>query len=180
MGVKFTLDIPRIGHILAVRYDRKKFNIFSEGIYQKQIWELFKKEDALYTHVAISSGGPHIVNVTPPKARLVGLVKTYKGSYVKLLRFKGKDFDNHIRYKIACMYNAFASNLKYDWWGIIHFIIPRIKQMDDKPFCSEVCLKTYQMFYPDFLSGLYPSDCLPAHFVASKEFDTVWEGIVKE
>ena len=177
--MKFTLDIPKIGHVLAVRYERKKkFNIFSEGIYQKQLWELFKKEDALYTHVAILSGGPHLVNVTPPKARLVDLVKTYGGSYVKFLRFKGKDFDTPIRYKIACLYNAFASNMRYDWRGIIHFIFPRIKQMDDRPFCSEVCLKTYQMFYPDFLSNLYSSDCMPAHFVANDDFEIVFEGYI--
>ncbi len=177
MGVKFDLNIPKMGHILAVRYERpKKFDIFSEGIFQKQLWKGFTFEEAIYTHVAISSGGPHLVNVMPPKAKLINLTEHYKGTYVKFLKYKGDNFDNYIRYKIACLYNALAANLRYDWWGVLHFLIPRIKQMDSRFFCSEVCSQAYKMFYPDFLKELDNADIMPANFLANKEFEVVWEG----
>lgn len=181
MGIKdFSLDIPKQGHIMAVRYERrKKFAIFSEGIYQKQLWEGFNSDDALYTHVAISSGGPHLVNVMPPKAKLIDIHRVYTGVYVKFLRFKGLDFDNPIRYKIACMYNAIASNLKYDWRGALHFIIPRIKQSNDRPFCSEVSCIAYQMQYPYFLNCIKSAECMPAHFLNKAFFETVWEGFIE-
>jgi hypothetical protein len=33
-----------------------------------------------------------------------------------------------------------AENAKYDWWGIIQFVIPFVKQKDEDWFCSEICI----------------------------------------
>ena len=175
----FDLTIPKMGHVMAVRYERpKKFEIFSEGIFQKQLWEGFKVDEAVYTHVAISSGGPHLVNIAPPKAKLIDLLKVYHGKYVKFLRYKGEDFDNHKRYKIACIYNAIASNMGYDYSGILYFLFPRIKQMVSRFFCSEATAEAYKMFYPDFIPELKSYEVMPAHFLASKDFMTVWQGYI--
>ena len=174
------LDQLRIGYIIAVRYERKKnFNFFSEGIYQRQLWEGYNSDDALFTHVAISSGRPYLVNVTPPKAKWVeDIIKVYSGCYIKVLKYKGENYDKHLRYKIACFYNAIASNLKYDWFGVISFIIPKIQQIKGRPFCSEACCEAYQKFYPMFFDGKNSSKCMPCYFLNKKGFEIVWEGFV--
>lgn len=174
---EFTLDIPRIGYIIAVRYERqKKFNIFGEGIFQKQLWAGFDDQDALYVHAAISSGEDYLVNVMPPRAKLVSLTKVYGGHYIKILKYNGENYDNLVRYKIGCIYNAIASNLGYDWWGIFNFLLPRIKQAKQRFFCSEACATAYQIFYPTIFGGVPPEKIMPAHFV--RDFDLVWEGVI--
>ena len=176
MPKDFDLDIPKIGHVLAVRYERnKKFDVFSEGIYQKQLWNGYNSDHALFCHVAISSGGPHLVNITPPRARLRNIQKVYKGRYVKFLKYNGADFE-YKRKKIALIYNAIAANLPYDWRGALAFIIPWMKQLPTRFFCSEACYTAYKMFYSDFRKK--PEDCMPAYFVDSPDFEVVWEGFI--
>jgi len=179
MGIDF-LDIPKIGYIIATRYEhKKKFNFFSEGIYQRQLWADFDNDDALYTHVAISSGGPDLVNVMPPKAKWIKLGKVYGGTYIKILKYKRKDFDVK-RYKVAVLYNALASNLRYDWFGVLGFIIPGLKQVASRVFCSEACCEAYQRVYPEFFKYGNSAKCMPAFFVNKNDFDIVWEGYVTD
>ena len=173
----FNLSIPRIGYVVAVKYERKyKFNLVCESIYRSQLKKGFNKDEAAYVHVAISSGGQHMVNIIPPRTTLIDIRKKYNGCYVKILKYDGIDFDNKNRYKIACLYNALASNLRYDIRGVISFILPFIKQLDSTFFCSEACCTAFQMIYPSFLGPIDPSKCLPAHFV--KTLDLVWEGYI--
>ena len=169
-----SLDKFKIGHVMAVKYER--FNLFSEAIYRKQKAMEFSEEHSRYTHVAILSGGPYCVNIMPPRARFIEIPKVYKGAYVKLLRYKGNDFDNHIRYKIGCFYNAIAANLRYDWLGVLSFVIPGMGNFKSRPFCSEAATQAYQHFYPTMFNNTPPYKICPAHFVWYKDFEVYWEG----
>ena len=172
---KFNLDIPKIGYIVAVK--KMKNGFIANSIVKSQLKKGFNKDDSSYVHIAMSSGGPHMVNIIPPRSKLIDMQKKYKGSYIKILKYKGKDFDTKNRYKITCMYNALASNLKYDVKGAISFVLPWIKHSKRDYFCSEACTKAFQMVYPDFLSGMNPARSFPAHFV--RELELVWEGTVE-
>jgi len=169
------LDLFKIGHVMAVKYER--FNLFSEAIYRRQKLHGFSDEESRYTHVAVLSGGQYAVNIMPPKARFVDITKVYKGKYVKLLRYNAPDFDNHLRYKIGCWYNALASNLRYDYLGIASFLIPGLGQIQGRPFCSEATTQAYQHFYPYLFGGIESHKIYPAHFVwAAGDFKVHWEG----
>ena len=172
---KFNLDIPRIGYVVAVKKDRKGF--ISNMIYKSQRKAGFNEDDSSYIHVAMSSGGPHMVNIIPPRSKLINLQKKYKGSYIKILRLDSKSYEEKKRYKVALFYNALASNLKYDVKGAISFVFSWVKHSKRDYFCSEACTKAFQMIYPDFLKGIKPAKSFPAHFV--RDLDLVWEGYIK-
>ena len=173
----FSIDLLRIGYVIAVKYDRKKkFNLISDGIFQRQLWQGFNSDDACFTHVAISSGDNYLVNVSPPKAKLVKFMDEFKGKYIKILKYSGTDFERLVRYKVGCIYNAIASNLGYDWMGVLSFILPAIKQVKSKPFCSEACAQAFKVFYPFIFGGIEPSKVMPANFLDPESFDVVWEG----
>lgn len=175
--MNFRIDLLRIGYVIAVKYDRKKhFDLVSDWIFQRQLWQGFNSDDACFTHVAISSGENYLVNVSPPKAKLVKFLDEFKGEYVKILKCSGMDFERLIRYKVGCVYNAIASNLGYDWLGVLSFVFPFIKQIKGKPFCSEACSQAFKVFYPDIFMGLPPSKIMPANFLDKDSFDIVWEG----
>lgn len=182
MDIEFKLELLRIGYVIAFRYDRqKKFDLISDGIFQRQLWQGFNSDDACFTHVAISSGDNYLVNVTPPKAKLIKLLDAYKGSYIKILKYKGLDFERLVRYKVGCIYNAIASNLRYDWMGVLSFVLPAIKQIKSRPFCSEACAQAFKIFYPDIFCDAPPSKVMPAHFLDPSffpSFEVVWEGEV--
>lgn len=175
---KFNLDIPKQGHIIAFKYE--KFNLFGEAIYRQQLKVGFKKDEARYTHVEISSGGPYSMRIMPPQARLIkDLHIRYKGCYVKFLRYRDKDFDKNVRYKISSIHNGLAANLRYDWLGVLAFIIPGMGNFKGRPFCSEAVVEAYQIFYPYLFGALPPSGVYPANFVADKEFEVYWKGQIE-
>ncbi len=177
---EFSLDIPKIGYVMVVRYDN--YNFISDTIYKQQKKRGFPEVASRYVHVAISSGGPHAVNIMPPRSRLIDITKVYKGKYVRFLKYKDKDeeFDKKNRYKIAVLYNALCSNKKYDYTGVLSFIAGWIKQFSDRPFCSEGVTEAYQMIYPHLFYGKEPSFAMPADFLNEIWFDTVWEGYISK
>lgn len=34
---------------------------------------------------------------------------------------------------------AYREGRKYDWWGVVQFLLPFVKQSPDRWFCSELC-----------------------------------------
>ena len=180
--MNFNLDIPKMGYIILVKYDReKKKSFFSERIYRKQR-KFFSEEDSLYTHAEISGGGADSVCITFPKSKAIKINEYYKGRYIKILRpcadleeystFSGKQ-----RYKIAYFY-ARLCNLAYDCKGVISFLFTWVRHSNRLFFCSEGVTWAYQKIYKYFLGGKDPSKVMPAELSAYKKLEVWWEGIV--
>lgn len=137
----------------------------------------FKEEDAEYTHGAVSCGGQWIMEVSPPRSKVIDIRKKYRGSYIKILRFMNEEYEEKGRYKIA-LWAVTQSNLRYDWFGVLRFKLGIFWQWRGRPFCSENMLFAMKWEYPRF-TVLLPHECMPAHWLVFGRLDLHWEGIVE-
>ena len=175
---KFNLDIPRMGYIIAVKIPDKP-DWISKGIYKEQIEREFSEEEASFVHVVISGGGPDIVNIQPPKARLRNLIQAYSGRYIKILRIKNNaDYEKRARYKIG-YFAATLCDKPYDIFGVLRFKLGLFFGFSNAYFCSEGSLWAIRKERPYFMKRLKEYDCMPAHFIKSDELETVWEGVIE-
>jgi len=170
---KFNLNIPKMGHFLLVKHEK---GWLGDQIKNTQIKMGFKERDAIYTHVEVLGGGQHSVCVAPPCTSIIDFTKKYKNRYVKIVRYKG---DGYVirRYKVA-FWAASHCNLKYDWRGVIAFIVTSLRDRFNKYFCSENSLWALQKEQPEALDGIKPEKCVPAHFTVDEFFAVVWEGYI--
>ena len=172
----FDLDIPKIGYVIAVKYEPEiKRDWLMNLIYKRQKKMGMPDDAAKYIHVEISSGGKDSMRITPPRAKLVDITKHYKGRYIKILKYMGDNFDEKYRYKVACLYNLLC-NKGYDYRGIVRFILPWVRQATARPFCSEGCSSAFKKVYQDFMGTFKPSEIMPAHFITYPDFEIHWEG----
>lgn len=174
---EFNLDVPRMGYIIIVRKPDKA-DIFSRGIFETQKAMGFSDDAASFCHVVISGGGPDIVNIQPPKARLRNLLEAYGGRYVRILRLKNDpDYEAKARYKIA-YFAATLCDRPYDVMGILKFKIGLLFHFKNLYFCSEGSTWAIRKERPGFMPGVAEYKCMPAHFAASDELEVAWEGIL--
>jgi len=177
---KLNPDIPKMGYIACYRNPDKP-DFFGRGIYAVQLKKGISPESARYTHVEILGGGYNSIRVAPPTTQPIDdFTKFYKGRYVCIRKLKDTpDYDLKLRYKIA-FWSATKCNLKYDWFGIAHFILGKLcTGSKTKMFCSENTLWAFRKELPITIRNIdKPEDCMPGHFMDSPEFETVWEGIL--
>ena len=167
-----TADKFRMGYFIAYK---NTGGIFGNGIVAKQIAAGFSTEDAQFTHIEVSGGENHSVNISPPISKLIDITKQHKGRYVRLVRYKGYNDDGK-RYKVA-YFSASLCNKGYDIPGILSFLFKWIKHNNRLYFCSEGVLWALQMCFPGIL-GIKPEECMPARFLGA-EFEIVWEGAIE-
>lgn len=155
-------------------------------IQRNQLKAGFDIEDACYIHSEVSFGGQHSVAVHPPRIELVDILETCAGRYIKVLKYKNKDYGNRTRYKISG-WALSTCNMKYDKLGILAFKFPilyKIPFIKDRIktlfFCSDNVLWSFRKEHPDVMNGLDTNRCMPAHFSASEEFETVFEGRIPQ
>lgn len=172
--MEFSLDLFKMGNVIAYKHEGK--GKFGRAIVRKQLAEGFVENDAQYSHVEISLGEQHSINVAPPKAKFIEITKKHAGRYIRLLEYR-HDIDNK-RFKVAALYAALCSNQSYDISGVLSFMFKWIKQNNRLFFCSEACATAYQMVYKDPMPffGEKPSSIYPAHFFLPSFFCTKWEG----
>jgi hypothetical protein len=170
----FDLDIARMGYTILYKNDK---SFFGKMIEKTQIKRGVPAEFACYTHVEISGGGQWAVNVAPPKIRISDVSKVHKGRIARICRYKGIDYEDRKRYKIA-FWAASMSNLDYDIPGVLRFILPIIAQFPSSFFCSEGWLWAHRREYPEIFKGVIPANCMPGHIAASRDMETVWEGLI--
>lgn len=173
---KFNLDIPKIGYIILLKSNN---DWAGKAIEKAQLNRLFKPEQAQYIHSAMSLGGQHILEVSPPITKVVDIRKKYKNRYIKIVRYRNEEYERKGRYKVA-IWSATQCNLKYDWFGVLRFRIKLFWQWKSRPFCSENCMWALKKeFEKEYIWGnLKPKDCMPAHFCNDVYFEKVWEGKV--
>ena len=172
----FSLNIPRMGYVLAYKNDG---GFFSKQISKVQLKKGFTKEQAQVTHIEVSGGGPDSVFATPPKSRAIKITKTHSGRYVYILRYKNDDYQNRGRYKIA-YFSGRLCNLDYDIRGVMKFVrwFKWMNHSTKRFFCSEGALYSFRKQYDTVMQGLKPCNCMPAHFMSSDQFEIVWQGVI--
>lgn len=171
----FNVDIFRMGYIIAYM---NRGDWIGNMIVNRQVKEGFDSNCSQITHIEISGGGIHSINVSPPRARLVEITKVHRGRYAYLLRYKNDDYEKRGRYKVA-YFSATLNNQGYDIPGILSFLSKWIKQNNRLWFCSEGALWALQTVYSEAMDYLPPEYCMPAHFLSNtKHFEVVWNGYI--
>lgn len=171
------LDKFRMGYVILYKNDG---SLFGNAIVKKQLSVGFNSRDAQVTHMEISGGEKHAINISPPISKLVDIAQTHRGRYAYLLRYKNEEYEKALRYKVAYFSAALCSNKPYDIGGILaflSFLTKWVKQNNRLYFCSEGALTSFQMVFANLL-GIAPDKCMPAHFF-SGEFELVWEGAIE-
>lgn len=171
--MKELLNTLKMGYIIAYQ---NHGSFFGNRIENKQLDKGFFPDEAETVHIEVSGGGRHSIYVRPPVSRLTDITKTHLGKYIKVLKYNADDFDVK-RYKVAYFSAALCANRIYDFRGVFAFVCKWVNQNKRLYFCSEGALAAIQKVYPGAMA-MRPEDCMPAHFIASKEFTTVWEGYI--
>ncbi len=171
--MKFNPKMFKMGYFILYRHDGRGW--FGNQIVKRQKEHGFDDEEAQYTHVEVSGGGIHSVNIAPPQSKFVEITKKHKGRHVCLMRYKNKDYLKKGRYKVS-YFSATLANKSYDIRGVLSFLIKWIKQDNRLFFCSEGATWALQKEFPQALNGLPPSDIMPADFFDHHDFEKVWEG----
>jgi hypothetical protein len=169
------IDKFRMGYFILYK---NTGGIFGNAIVKRQLVEGFNKEDAQFTHIEISGGEIHSVNISPPVSKLIEITKVHKGEYCRLVKYRNSDYENGLRYKVA-YFSATLCNKGYDVQGIFAFLFKWIKQNNRLFFCSEGAAYSLQKVFPDALAGKIPDTVMPADFTNPFFFEMVWEGIIE-
>lgn len=146
--------------------------------YQKAIG--FSDEAAAITHVAISIGGPYVVESTFPRSRCANMLEDYQGRKLIFLYMWDKDFRREKRKNVA-VWAATRCNLRYGWWGLIGFYVSHIwpfgkrniLSSNKQPFCSYLLAWAFRRAGYDPFPGVASDLVTPAHFYESAEFEKV-------
>jgi len=173
MSTPFNGGLFKMGYFIVYWHPRKGW--FGNQIVRMQLKKGFDKESAQYTHVEVSGGGIHSVNIAPPRSELVEITKKHAGRHVCLMRLRDDYYERKGRYKVA-YFSASLNNQHYDFPGVLSFLFKWIKQAKGLPFCSEGAAWAVKKVCPKTLDGLRPSKIMPAHFFHPKYFAKVWEG----
>lgn len=173
---KFNLDIPRAGYVIL--FKKKDRDFFANQIKKEQMKRGFTEEQAEYVHCTISCGGQWIVEVAPPRVRIMDMREKYKGRYIKILRYDNARYELEQDRKHIPTWAASQCNKRYDWFGALAFKFKLLWQWASRPFCSENCLYSFKWEFPRF-SSLLPEDCMPAHWFEFNGMKLHWEGIIE-
>lgn len=168
----FNTEIIKRGYFILYRHEK---GLFGNLIYKKQL-EYFSHEHAIYTHIEVSGGGEYSINIAPPRSKLVDITKKHKGRYIAIRRYKNEDYEKGGRHAVGYFSAALCANIGYDFRGILAFMFKWISNNNRLYFCSEGSAKSLQMKYPSAFYGRKPDKIMPADFLASPEFETVWQG----
>ncbi len=167
------LDKFRMGYFILYRNDK---SLFGNAIAKRQLLAGFSPESSQYTHIEISGGEIHSINISPPISKLVDITKAHKGRYACLVKYKGYNEDGK-RYKVA-YFSATLCNKGYDIPGILSFLFKWIKHNNRLYFCSEGAAWALSMVFPKVFGDLTPDKTMPAHFTNPELFEKIWEGVI--
>jgi len=172
------IEIPKTGYVVAYRNNG---SIFNNLIYKKQFAAGFLPKYAQYTHVEIvgikHKDVRYSIHIVFPKVKLIDLHKDHRGRYVKILQYKDEHYEQWGRAKIAWLH-ATKCNTRYDIFGVLAFMFKWVRQNNRLWFCSEGVAADFKEFYPRCFP-MPANKVMPAHFVASAQFEVVWEGTIE-
>jgi len=138
----------------------------------------FDVEAAKITHVAVSMGGPYIIEATFPHSKTSDLLVDHQGRRLHFLYYRGQEFRDSKRKNMA-LWAATRCNLDYGWPALLGFylrsIIPIWKSnplgSKSSPFCSYLVGWAFRRIGIDPWPGLASDLITPAHIFASDMFE---------
>lgn len=169
------LDKFKMGYFILYRNDG---SMFAKAISIRQQAAGFAPQDACFTHIEVSGGEIHAINISPPFSKLVDITNVHKGRSFRLVRYKNQDYEDRLRYKVA-YFSATLCNKPYDFSGILAFAFKWFSHNNRLYFCSEGASFALQRVFPKAFGGISPDKLMPAHFTDSKQFETVLEGVIE-
>lgn len=170
------INIPALktGYVMAWENNGDKFGNLIE---KHQLSRGIPPEFAKFTHLDILGRRDSIVQIVPPKARLVKLLDVYpKGRRCIMLRFTAQDFEE--RRRDVAWWAATLNGRTYDVPAIIKFKVPFMWQEKDGFFCSEGVLWSYRQEYPDLLPGREAYTFMPGEIFLIPEFEEAGRFII--
>ncbi len=168
---EFNLNIPKMGYFILFRHEG---DLIGSAIDREQRKRGFSPNQASFTHVGVSGGGPWMVQVAPPRVKVIDITKVFPGRHILIVKYKGKDYDGRKGAKVA-FWSSSKCNMRYDFFGVLRFKIGLLIQWAWRQFCSENAVWALQKEYPTAIEKK-PADCMPADFTNLNYFDFVWEG----
>lgn len=165
------LDTLKIGYVVLFK---NRGGFIGNQIEKTQLKRGFNADEACYTHCAMSNGGQWIVEVSPPKVKIVDIREKFKNHYICIIRYKNEDYQKKGRYKVA-LWATSHCNRRYDFFGVLALKFKIFWQWKSRPFCSENILWAFKQEYPRVMA-IKAEECMPADYAKSKQFEIVWEG----
>jgi len=187
------LSLFRMGDVIVYKHEQTHpiKGFFGNNIVKQQLKIGLLPEFAQYSHTEICGGGLYnkdgervgveSINVAPPKARAVDIIKTHKDRYVTVLRYNGYHEKLEARYKVAYA-SARLNNLPYDVKGIFGFVLNWVTHNQRFFFCSEHCTFAIRSQFPNEFPGFATSEVMPGHFLmfaSQGKFSKIFEGRIK-
>lgn len=167
----FSIDNLRTGYFMLYR---NPTGLFGRLIRNHQLSMGYPKELAGFTHVDVLGPQQWAIRVVPPKAKIVDIMKTYKGQFAVMLKYDNQDYDLN-RDKVA-WWAVSNNNKPYDLWGVAKFKLPFLFHKKDLPFCSENAVEALKMQYPNDARIKFPYKIPP---VGMFRFCKIaWAGVI--
>jgi len=175
---KLNLDDLKMGYFLVFKGGD---SLISRVIKKEQREVGIEDDDAEFTHVEISGGGPWSIGALWPRSKIINIQKSYRGRFTKVVRYREYGDDNK-RYKVS-FFGASRCNLPYGWFSGLWFVLNDwFKNLlpwasAKRPFCSLLCAYALKKVYPGSFEDY--RTVLPGHFLDDEKFEVVWEGVVE-
>ena len=140
----------------------------------------FQGPAAEATHIAVSMGGPWIIEATWPKSRVADLREKYLDRDMAWLYYDNEQFRKRLRYKFA-LWCATRCNLPYGVGQLLGFYFsslwPWAKEnplaSGKTPVCSYLPAWALRRIGFDAWPGTPTGNIVPAHYLSSSKFQVV-------
>lgn len=175
--MKYDLDMIKMGMIVSFESDDGFINKRIEA-YQRFLG--FDVVSSKQTHVAISMGGPYIIEATYPRSRTACILEDYQGRKLTFLYLKDEQYRDDKR-KNVTVWAASRCNLDYGWPSLIGFYINAVIPIFGKnplglkrnPFCSYLVAWAFRRVGYDLWPGIASDLITPAHIYSSDMFEKI-------
>lgn len=146
--------------------------------YQRDVG--FAPEAASQTHIAVSMGGPYIVEATWPRSKYSDLRVDHQGREITFLYLNNEQFRENCRYKYV-VWCATKLNLPYGWKSLFGFywrlLVPfswsNPFEAGKTPFCSFLAAWGLRRTGFDPWPGVATDMITPAHFLGCEKFAVI-------
>lgn len=166
-------DLFKGGYFILVKHEKGWFG----NLIKKEQMRFFTEEEAGYTHVMVSMGGEHAVDVKWPRTGVSNIREKFHNRYIKVMKYKEYEETGDRRWKVAAL-AASKCNLPYDWRGVLAFKIKWLFHHNKRLyFCSELAAWALQFVFIRAFNGYSPERLKPADF-QNDSFECVWQGYV--
>lgn len=174
-GGKLDLDKVKMGMVVCFKSDGSFISNRIEA-YQKYIG--FDVESSKIVHVAVSMGGPFIIEATWPRSRTSNLLEDHQGREYEFLYLRDPEF-RLCKRKNVTVWAASRCNLDYGWRALLGFYLQAVLpifgsnplHVKRNPFCSYLVAWAFRRVGYDLWPGTSTDMITPAAICSISEFE---------